>query len=204
MSCDVITMDKPLPQRTLGKRILAARLRKGWNLTVLATKAGVSRTTLFQMERGAIFSPRATTLHRLAVALEIPIAQLNPQEQSPGDWQLEGSLPADVPPSVECDRQSNPYVDVLVQQFPEMFAGFTLADWGELYNSLENTTAINEEDLLQAATNIARKRETLRRLAVLLETHLAAAAAAMINGLFDLAHLPHATDSPVAAGAGMR
>lgn len=200
MSCDVITMGNPLPQQALGKRILAARLRKGWNLSVLASKAGVSRTTLFQMERGAVPSPRAATLHRLAVALEIPVAQLNPQEQSPAEWRSNGLMPPELSTKTELDRRVNPYVDVLVQQFPQVFAGFTPDDWGELYNSFGNAAAMNEENLLQAATNIAHKRETLRRLSMLLETHLAAAAAAMINGLFDLAHLSHASESPLPAG----
>src|SRR4051812_2631311 len=105
------------PQIAIGQSIRAARLRKGWNQLMLASKSGVSRTTLFQLERGAIPTPRAATLHRLAVALEIPVALLNPQQASSAVVEAAQRPQAAARGASEFDRQTNPYVDVVAQQY---------------------------------------------------------------------------------------
>lgn len=178
------------PQLAIAKRIRAERLRKGWNQLVLAAKAGVSRTTLFQLERGAIPTPRAITLHRLACALEIPVAWLNPSEQSaPADEQRPRVPPA-LTSAGEFDRRTNPYVDVVAQQYPQIFSGFAADDWDELYGSFGTGGALTEEGVLQTSLKIARKRETLRRVSILLETHLADPTRAMVDSLFQLIEVP--------------
>ena len=59
------------PQLTVGKRIRAARLRKGWNQSVLAAKSGVSRETIERLEtRRTVGS--AATLAVLARSLGVP------------------------------------------------------------------------------------------------------------------------------------
>lgn len=174
----------------IGKRIRAARLRKGWNQSVLAEQAGVSRTTLFQMERGAIPTPRAATLHRLATALEIPVSWLNPDEE-PEPRNAFGTRPTgDHADSASFDRQTNPYVEVVEQQFPDVFAGFIAEDWDELYSSFGTGGALTEEGVLQTALAISHKRETLRRVSLLLETHLAEPTKAMVDSLFVLIQAP--------------
>lgn len=174
------------PQLLAGKRILSARLRKGWNQSELSARSGVSRTTLFQLERGAIPSPRAATLYRLAEALEIPVAYLNPDQPFDLDRMSHDNSPPNSSAAGEFDRQTNPYVDIVRQQFPQVFAEFTQDDWDELYSSFGTGGALTEGGVLRTAEGIAKKRETLRRLSILLETHLAAAAAAMVDSLFDL------------------
>ena len=37
---------------SLGSRLLALRLQRGWNMDHVAAAAGISRTTLFHLERG--------------------------------------------------------------------------------------------------------------------------------------------------------
>ncbi len=180
------TDDRPRPQLAVGQRIRSARLRKGWNQGDLATRAGVSRTTVFQLERGSIPAPHAATLHRLATALEIPVAWLN-AEELPEAFQPPQRTTPDA--AQEFDRQTNPYVDVVQQQCPEVFAGFTDADWDELYSTFGTGGALTEEGVLQSATLIAGKRETLRRVSMLLETHLAEPTKAMVDSLFALIEL---------------
>jgi transcriptional regulator with XRE-family HTH domain len=51
--------------------IREGRLRKGLNQDDLAQQAGVSRTTLHHLERGAVQKPRASTLARLATVLDL-------------------------------------------------------------------------------------------------------------------------------------
>ncbi len=187
------------PQQRLGKRILAARLRKGWNLSTLAANARISRTTLFQMERGSVLSPRAATLHRLAVALEIPLSQLHLEVVPPNDPPSTDASPRREENSpADFDRHAHPHVDAMVQRFPHVFSGFTRDDWGELYGRCTSSASLSDEILLGTAANIAHKRETLRRLSLLLQSHLAPATAAIVNCLFDL--IPGA-GSPYAATA---
>lgn len=182
------------PQLAIGQSIRAARLRKGWNQLTLAAKSGVSRTTLFQMERGAIPTPRAATLHRLAVALEIPVALLNPQQASSAVAEVAQRPQQTAVAASEFDRQTNPYVDVVAQQYPQLFSAFVPDDWDELYSSFGTGGALTEEGVLEASIKISRKRETLRKVSILLETHLAEPTRAMVDSLFQLVEVPSPAD----------
>lgn len=182
MSASILAeRDRLPPELAVGQRIRSARLKQGWNQLELAARAHVSRTTLYQLERGAIASPHLATLHRLAKALEIPVSWLNADE-----------LPQSFPPPLatadarDFDRQTNPCVEVVSAQFPDVFAGFTAADWDELYSTFGAGGALTEEGVLAAAQVIAGKRETLRRVSLLLETHLAEPTKAMVDSLFAL------------------
>lgn len=152
---------------------------------MLAEKSGVSRTTLFQLERGAIPSPRAVTLNRLACALNLPVSLLSARDEP----DVAHSLAPDCE-SARFDRQTNPYVAIVAHQYPQVFAGFRDDDWDALYSSFGTGGALTEEGVLYRALNIARKRETLRRVSVLLETQLAEPTRAMVDSLFELIEVP--------------
>lgn len=199
MSSDTLLANLYSPQQVIGKRLRSARLRKGWNQSELSARSGVSRTTLFQMERGAIPSPRAATLHRLAEALEIPVAYLNPDQPIDLERWLHETPAVRSTAAGEFDRQTNPYVEVVLQQFPQVFAGFTQEDWEELYSSFGTGGALTEDGVRRTAEGIAKKRETLRRLSILLETHLGDAAAAMVDSLFDLVKVANQSGSDLPA-----
>lgn len=184
------------PQHWAGQQIRAARLRKGWNQLVLADKAGVSRTTLYQLERGAIPAPRFATLYRLATALEIPVTWLTPEALSETAVDVSDQTEARQA-AAELDRQTNPYVDAVRSQYPQVFAGFTPVDWDELISAFGTGGPLTEAGVLQAALVISQKRETLRRVSVLLETHLAEPTTAMVNSLFDLIQVVVPPTAPV-------
>jgi transcriptional regulator with XRE-family HTH domain len=59
----------------LGMRIKEARGRKGMSQEEVASKAGIHRVTLANIERGAK-TPTLDTLERLAKALELPLRKL--------------------------------------------------------------------------------------------------------------------------------
>src|SRR5438128_2102589 len=67
----------------LAKQLRTLRLRKGWNMDRVAAAAGISRTTLHHLERGAVARPRAATLHRLARVLDVPVERLCHEVRSP-------------------------------------------------------------------------------------------------------------------------
>jgi transcriptional regulator with XRE-family HTH domain len=61
--------------RALGKALRAERERRGWSQEELCDKAGLDRTYLSGIERGAR-SPNLRAVLRLADALEVPFSKL--------------------------------------------------------------------------------------------------------------------------------
>jgi transcriptional regulator with XRE-family HTH domain len=61
---------------SLAQRVRDTRYAKGWGPDELANRAEISRTALYQIESGKTGLPRAGTLRRIAVALEVPMEDL--------------------------------------------------------------------------------------------------------------------------------
>ena len=61
---------------SLAQRVRDIRYAKGWGPDELANRAEISRTALYQIESGKTGLPRAGTLRRIAVALEVPMENL--------------------------------------------------------------------------------------------------------------------------------
>ena len=61
---------------TLAQRVRDHRYAKGWGPDELASRAAISRTALYQIESGKTEQPRAATLRRIALALDIPTEAL--------------------------------------------------------------------------------------------------------------------------------
>jgi transcriptional regulator with XRE-family HTH domain len=57
----------------LAKRIRDLRYAKGWGPDELASRAKISRTALYQIERGNTSKPQAGTLRRISKALGVPL-----------------------------------------------------------------------------------------------------------------------------------
>ena len=61
---------------SLAQRVREFRYSKGWGPDELASRAEISRTALYQIESGKTELPRAGTLRRIAIALEVPMEEL--------------------------------------------------------------------------------------------------------------------------------
>jgi transcriptional regulator with XRE-family HTH domain len=61
---------------SLAQRVRDIRYAKGLGPDELANRAEISRTALYQIESGKTGLPRAGTLRRIAVALEVPMEDL--------------------------------------------------------------------------------------------------------------------------------
>ena len=61
---------------SLAQRVRDYRYSKGWGPDELANRAAISRTALYQIESGKTELPRAGTLRRIALALEVPMDSL--------------------------------------------------------------------------------------------------------------------------------
>ena len=62
--------------QSLGHRLRRLRARKGWTQERLAMEAGVSVNGLIKIEHDETTKPRATTINRLARALEVDDSEL--------------------------------------------------------------------------------------------------------------------------------
>ncbi len=70
---------------TLAQRVRDYRYSKGWGPDELANRAAISRTALYQIESGKTELPRAGTLRRIAMALEVSMESLlGHSDASPG------------------------------------------------------------------------------------------------------------------------
>src|SRR6516165_10847476 len=66
---------------SLAQRVRDIRYAKGWGPDELANRAEISRTALYQIESGKTGLPRAGTLRRIAVALDVPMEDLLGHEE---------------------------------------------------------------------------------------------------------------------------
>ena len=61
---------------SLAQRVRDFRYSKGWGPDELANRAAISRTALYQIESGKTELPRAGTLRRIAMALDVSMDTL--------------------------------------------------------------------------------------------------------------------------------
>ena len=61
---------------SLAQRVRDFRYSKGWGPDELASRAAISRTALYQIESGKTELPRAGTLRRIAMALDVSMENL--------------------------------------------------------------------------------------------------------------------------------
>lgn len=170
-----------LDVRALGSRIRRECLRRGWDIVQLADAAGVSRTTLYHLEHGHTRRVRSSTINAIASALGVSVDELmGPPPEGPST-----SFPAkSLAPAVAFDRATNPAVEDVVRERPAMFQGWSDDDWDELYSQFGVGGALTPLGVLSAAEAINEKRETIRQLHVVLDTHLREVAREMIETFY--------------------
>lgn len=161
----------------IAELIRTGRLRKGLNQSELAEQAGVSRTTLHQIERGAVQEPRAKTLCKLASALDLP-----PEAMSPGPdaWQA-------------FNRDTNPAVQAACDADPGRLSP---GEWCDLAGTFGVGGPLTSDGVWQRLDRADDDREALRRLQVVLQTHLREPARQLIDALYQSVQvIPETTPS---------
>ena len=164
-----------------GGNIRRACLRRGWSHSELAARSGVSRSTIYQIQRGEVSQPQTSTLKRIADALNLEVTDLA------GETLLPVSEERGIPQSArEFDRSTNHFVDTVYEECPNLFSGWSHSDWDELYSTFGTGGQLTPEGVTQTALRINRKREVIHRLNVLLETHLRDVAVGLIDTLYEM------------------
>lgn len=176
-------METPLSPDRLAVHIKAECVRRGWDLSDLARRAGISRTTLYHLLEGRTERPHAATLARLSEALELPVESLLAEREVRDD--VSGTtVPTEPDPRVRLDRATNPHIEAIARERPGLFSAWAPEDWDELYSSFGTGGALTRHGVVVAAESINRKRETIRRLHLVLETHLRVVAEELVDTLY--------------------
>lgn len=118
-------------------------------------RSGLNQRTVKAILRGRS-KPQPRTIHRLAVGLGVP----------PDELFQDPSLLA----HRKFDRETNPVVDDVVGQYPELFHGWSEADFDELYSRFGTGGALTTEGTLAAVDAMNQHREVHRKVAVVLES----------------------------------
>ena len=133
----------------------------------VAQRTGLDERTIRGITRGTHKS-HARTLHRLAEGLGVSVDEffVDPAQLLYRRF----------------DRSTNPVVEEVLQDRPELFDGWCEADFDELHSRVGTGGALTREGALGAVGDMNRKRELHDRLDVLLES----SHAATVSGMLDL------------------
>lgn len=172
--------DRPSVE-SIARRLWACCLARGWDAAELARHSGVSRTTLYHLQAARIARPRISTLSRLAAAFGLTLEQFLQGHNS------RPSSPRDVRPeehSRSFDRRTNTAIHAVSRDRPELFADWNDAEWDELYSTFGTGGELSAEGVVLEAEKINARRESLHKLAVVMDTHLHDVARHMVESLY--------------------
>src|SRR5580765_1836768 len=125
------------------RRLMA---RDALTLADLVQRSGLDHRTLKGILAGR-HRPQPRTLHRLAASLNVPVEELF-QDAALLRHRL-------------FDRQTNPVVEEVIADNPQLFHGWTQDEFNELYSRFGTGGALTEEGTVQAAQAMNRRRELL-------------------------------------------
>jgi transcriptional regulator with XRE-family HTH domain len=153
---------------------VAANLRRLMARFGLTVEQVIEQTGLDQRTIRGILSgthkPHARTLHRLAAGLGVAADELF-QDPSLLAHRL-------------FDRRTNPMVETVVSEQPELFAGWTERDFDELYSRFASGGSLSGAGALEAVRGMNHNREIHRRVALLLESAEGPLLSAMVDLLY--------------------
>jgi len=129
--------------------------RRGLTLEQVVECSGLDERTVKAIARG-ITTPHARTLHKLAAGLGVSTDELF---QDP-------SLLA----YRSFDHETNPMVEQVVSDNPELFAGWTQRDFDELYSRFGDGGAVTTQGAITMVEAMNRKREVHNKVALVLES----------------------------------
>jgi transcriptional regulator with XRE-family HTH domain len=178
---------KSIHRSPLAARIRTECIRRGWALVELARRAGVARQTLYHLERSHTSRPHNETLQRIAKAFDIPVEVLlgepvpavPPGRTASGDEQRQ-----------KFDAGTNPAVAEVLRDQPHLVEGWSADDFDELNSAFGTGGALTPRGVEMAAESINRRRETVQKLQVVLETHLRKDAMDMIDMFYRMVQPP--------------
>jgi transcriptional regulator with XRE-family HTH domain len=172
----------PIPSSDLAARVRQERMSRGWDTVELERRSGVGRTTLYHLEKGRTNRVRSSTVGALAKAFGIPVDEL-----------VRPIVRNEAARAAAFDRITNPAIADVVRERPEVFEGWSADDWDELHSQFGVGGQLTPLGALKAAEAINEKRETVRQLQVVLDTHLRDVAREVIETFYRMVQANPAT-----------
>lgn len=169
---------------SLAQRVRDFRYSKGWGPDELASRAAISRTALYQIESGKTELPRAGTLRRIALALDVPMDHLLGH----------GEVGATAPTNGSAGATSRARSSATAEWFPS--DGMALAPATHRNNGLSDTSESRfAVEFSASASNdgalLSRERELGVKLHAILESPFGDSIARILDETFRL--LPQTT-----------
>ncbi len=184
----------PIAASNFPERVRFERMNRGWDVSELERRSGVGRTTLYHLEKGHTRRVRSSTIAAIARAFDIEVDQLlAPGHAAPAADRRRAAA--------EFDRATNPAVEEVARERPDVFEGWTADDWEEINSQFGVGGQLTPLGALKAAEEINEKRETIRQLQVVLETHLRDVAREVIETFY---RMVLATPANAAATAALK
>ena len=173
---------------SLAQRVRDYRYSKGWGPDELANRAEISRTALYQIESGKTELPRAGTLRRIALALDVSMETLlgNPEE-IPGSLASQGmngmpvqpgSMPSAKPRLTEWFPSEGAPLSLHNQRLGSKFDQAGSSRFGVEYGS----AGLAQVD----ATSVLRERELVLKLHEILASPLGEPVARIVEETYRL------------------
>ena len=120
----IATSQPSLPAAEISVNVRRLMAREGLTYDEVVAATGLDERTLRGLIRGTN-NPHARTLHKLAAGLGVPIDELF----------------RPVGRALEFDRATNPLVETVIAQRPEVFADWSEDEFAELYSVLFDAQA---------------------------------------------------------------
>jgi transcriptional regulator with XRE-family HTH domain len=83
------------------------------------------------------------------------------------------------------DRQTNPLVDQVVDEHPQLFHGWTESDFTELYSRFGAGGALTVDGVIKTSKSMAQNRQIQRKVALILESSEAELLASLIDVVYE-------------------
>lgn len=165
----------------LSRNLAELLRRREMTPAALAARSGIDEAIVRALVRGEITRPSLTTLDPLAAALEVDVAELlaaglrgDRRPEKPGE-------------SRTLDRRTNPIVAEAAAAHPQLFAGWSPADYDDLYSRFGVGGPLSFAGALECAAAINERRALTAKVALLLETEHGPTLTATVDRLYDAA-----------------
>jgi transcriptional regulator with XRE-family HTH domain len=138
-----------------GQNLLRVMAQEGLSIRRVAESTGLDERTVRGILSG-LNKPHARTLHRLAEGLGVSVEEffVDPAHLLYRRF----------------DRQTNPVVEEVMDAYPNLFYGWTEADFDELHSRVGTGGALTFEGALEAVRGMNDKRQLHEKLDLLLES----------------------------------
>lgn len=150
------------------RRVMA---QEGWTYDDVVNATGLDARTVRSIAQSNQ-TPQAKTLHKLAAGLGVDVEELiAPVEQTAASF----------------DAATNTALDTVLVESPEVFVNWSRDDFAELASRFGIGGALSETGVLRAAEAMNRKRETLSKAKLLLESKHATTLTDLVDALYQSA-----------------